>query len=56
MGAAQFEYWRHTQLFIDVVPERGAAPGGVRFLTHSRVCTGAEAAELEAAGGPPQAA
>jgi uncharacterized protein (DUF779 family) len=20
MGAAQFEYWRHTQLIIDVVP------------------------------------
>ena len=25
MGAAQFEYWRHTQLIIDVVPGRGAA-------------------------------
>ena len=24
IGAAQFEYWRHTQLIIDVVP--GAAP------------------------------
>ncbi len=24
IGAAQFEYWRHTQLIIDVVPGRGA--------------------------------
>lgn len=23
MGAAQFEYWKHTQLIIDVVPGRG---------------------------------
>jgi len=51
MGAAQFEYWRHTQLIIDVVPGRGAgfsleAPEGVRFLTRSRVFTEAEAAEL----------
>ncbi len=44
IGAAQFEYWRHTQLIIDVVPGRGAgftleAPEGVRFLTRSRVFT-----------------
>jgi uncharacterized protein (DUF779 family) len=24
MGAAQFEYWQHTQLIIDVVPGRGS--------------------------------
>jgi uncharacterized protein len=24
IGAAQFEYWRHTQLIIDVVPGRGS--------------------------------
>ena len=24
IGGAQFEYWRHTQLIIDVVPGRGA--------------------------------
>ena len=24
IGAEQFEYWRHTQLIIDVVPGRGA--------------------------------
>jgi len=40
IGAAQFEYWRHTQLIIDVVPGRGSgfsaeAPEGVRFLTRS---------------------
>lgn len=52
MGAAQFEYWRHTHLTVDVVPGRGAgfsleAPEGVRFLTRSRLFTDAEAAELE---------
>jgi uncharacterized protein (DUF779 family) len=57
MGAAQFEYWRHTQLIIDVVPGRGGgfsleAPEGVRFLTRSRVFSDDEAAELDAAGEP----
>ena len=51
IGAAQFEYWAHTQLIIDVVPGRGSgfsleAPDGVRFLTRSRVFTDAEAADL----------
>jgi uncharacterized protein (DUF779 family) len=60
IGAAQFEYWRHTQLIIDVVPGRGGgfsleAPEGVRFLTRSRVFTDEEAAELEAAGEPARA-
>jgi uncharacterized protein len=55
MGAAQFEYWRHTQLIIDVVKGRGGgfsleAPEGVRFLTRSRVFTDVEVAELQAAG------
>ncbi|WP_205028173.1 DUF779 domain-containing protein [Oleisolibacter albus] len=59
IGAAQFEYWSHTQLIIDVVPGRGAgfsleAPDGVRFLTRSRVFTDAEAAALAAAGPPPR--
>jgi uncharacterized protein (DUF779 family) len=58
MGGAQFEYWKHTQLLIDVVPGRGSgfsaeAPRGVRFLTRSRVFTDAEIDALEAAG-PPQ--
>jgi uncharacterized protein len=58
MGAAQFEYWQHTQLIIDVVPGRGSgfsleAPEGVRFLTRSRLFTDAEVEELKA-GGPPE--
>ena len=61
IGAAQFAYWEHTQLVIDVVPGRGSgfsveAPEGVRFLTRSRVFTDAEVAELAAAGPPRRAA
>ena len=57
IGAAQFEYWRHTQVTIDVVPGRGAgmsleSPGGQRFIVRSRVFTDAEADLLEAAGEP----
>lgn len=44
MSVAQFEYWQHTQLIIDVVPGRGGMfslewPEGVRFLTRSRLFT-----------------
>jgi len=51
MGAAQFEYWSHTQLIIDVVPGRGAsfsleAPEGVRFLTRSRLFSDGEVEAL----------
>lgn len=51
MSGAQFEYWQHTQLIIDVVKGRGSgfsleAPEGVRFLTRSRVFTDEEAAQL----------
>ena len=54
IGAAQFEYWKHTELTIDVVPGRGGgfsleSPEGLRFLTRSRVFTDEEWAELEAA-------
>jgi uncharacterized protein (DUF779 family) len=40
MSAAQFEYWSHTHLTVDVVSGRGAgfsleAPEGVRFLIRS---------------------
>ncbi|HEX4099910.1 MAG: DUF779 domain-containing protein [Pseudonocardiaceae bacterium] len=47
MSAAQFEYWRHTHLTIDVVPGRGSgfsleAPEGVRFLIRSRLLTDEE--------------
>jgi uncharacterized protein len=61
IGAAQFEYWKHTQLTVDVVSGRGAgfsleAPEGVRFLTRSRLFTEDESRELEAAGPPSRAA
>jgi hypothetical protein len=52
IGGLQFEYWRHTQLIIDVVPGRGgmfSLDNGTerRFLTRSRVFTDEEAAILE---------
>lgn len=51
MSAAQYEYWRHTHLSVDVVPGRGGgfsveAPTGMRFLIRSRVFTDAEAKAL----------
>jgi uncharacterized protein (DUF779 family) len=59
MGAAQFDYWAHTQLIIDVVPGRGSgfsleAPEGVRFLTRSRVFSDEESAALQTLGPPPR--
>ena len=47
MSAAQFEYWKHTHLSIDVVAGRGSgfsveAPDGVRFLVRSRLLTDTE--------------
>jgi uncharacterized protein (DUF779 family) len=47
MSRAQFEYWSHTHLTIDVVPGRGAgfsleAPHGVRFLIRSRLLSDEE--------------
>ncbi|WP_225224494.1 DUF779 domain-containing protein [Cellulomonas sp. JH27-2] len=55
MTKAQYEYWKHTHLTIDVVPGRGAgfsleAPEGVRFLIRSRLLTDDEFARLQAAG------
>ncbi|MGA1982579.1 MAG: DUF779 domain-containing protein [Acidobacteriaceae bacterium] len=55
MSKPQFEYWKHTQLILDVVPGRGGmfsleGPEGVRFLIRSRVFTDAEIAALRAAG------
>jgi uncharacterized protein len=60
ISASQFEYWKHTELTIDVVPGRGAgfsleAPRGVRFLTRSRVFDSSELAALDAKGPPPRA-
>ncbi len=53
MSVAQYEYWKHTQLIIDVVPGRGGmfsleGPEGLRFLTRSRLFTDTEWATLEA--------
>ncbi len=51
MSKDQFEYWKHTQLIIDVVDGRGGmfsveGPEGKRFLTRSRVFTDEERAIL----------
>ncbi|ASZ09727.1 DUF779 domain-containing protein [Chitinophaga pendula] len=51
MSRDQFEYWKHTQLILDVTPGRGSSfsleiPLGVRFLTRSRVFTAAELVQL----------
>lgn len=56
MSATQFEYWKHTQLTIDVVPGRGGmfsleGPEGLRFLTRSRLFTDAEGAALASLDG-----
>jgi uncharacterized protein (DUF779 family) len=61
IGARQFEYWRHTQVTVDVVPGRGSgmsleAPEGVRFVIRSRIFTDEEAKWLEAIGDPPTGA
>jgi uncharacterized protein (DUF779 family) len=42
ISAPQFEYWKHTQLIIDLVEGRGGMfslenGSGVRFLTRSRL-------------------
>ena len=55
IGRSQFEYWKHTQLILDVVPGRGGmfsleGPEGLRFLTRSRVFTDNEINQLRAAG------
>jgi len=51
----QFEYWKHTQLILDVVTGRGGMFSlengeGVRFLIRSKVFTDEEIAELRTAG------
>lgn len=61
IGAAQFDYWQHTQVTIDVVPGRGAGfslegPEGVRFIIRSRVFTDAECDALAAEEPPARGA
>jgi len=51
IGRAQFEYWHHTRLMIDVVPGRGGmfsleGPTGKRFLTRSKLFLAPEDALL----------
>lgn len=55
MSRSQFEYWKHTQLILDVVPGRGGMfslenPEGLRFLIRSNVFTDSEIASLREAG------
>lgn len=52
MGAAQFEFWQHTQLIIDVVEGNGGMFSldngtGKRFLTRSRLFTDEECEALK---------
>lgn len=51
IGKAQYQYWRHTQLIIDVIEGHGGTfslegPEGKAFHTRSRVFTDEEWAEL----------
>ena len=51
IGANQFEYWKHTQLIIDVIEGSGGTfslegPTGKAFHTRSRVFDDGESREL----------
>ncbi len=51
MSSDQFEYWKHTQLTVDVVEGRGASfsleiPMGIRFVIKSRIYSESEMNEL----------
>ena len=54
IGKAQYEYWRHTQLIIDVIDTHGGGtfslegPEGKAFHTRSRVFTDEEIQALDA--------
>jgi uncharacterized protein (DUF779 family) len=55
ISSSQFEYWKHTQLIIDVVEGRGGMFSlengrGVRFLVRSRLFEDSEFEALRAAG------
>ena len=52
MSKDQFEYWKHTQLTVDVTTGRGASfsleiPLGLRFVIKSRMYTDEEREHLE---------
>ncbi|WP_299436793.1 DUF779 domain-containing protein [uncultured Aquimarina sp.] len=51
MSSDQFEYWKHTQLTVDVVEGRGSSfsleiPMGIRFIIKSRIYSDKESNEL----------
>ncbi len=51
MARDQYEYWKHTQLTVDITPGRGASfsleiPLGLRFIIRSRLFTDEETAQL----------
>ena len=53
ISASQYEYWKHTQLIIDVVPGHGGTfslegSTGKAFHTRSRLFTDAEFADVQA--------
>lgn len=58
ISASQYEYWKHTQLIIDVIDAHGGGtfslegPEGKAFHTRSRVFTDEEYAELFGAPSP----
>lgn len=52
MSKDQFEYWKHTQLTVDVTEGRGASfsleiPMGIRFIIRSRLFTEEESETLQ---------
>lgn len=51
MSADQFEYWKHTQLTLDITPGRGSSfsieiPMGIRFMIRSKLFTAEELERL----------
>ncbi|MHA7057373.1 DUF779 domain-containing protein [Aquimarina sp. M1] len=51
MSLDQFEYWKHTQLIVDITEGRGSSfsleiPLGVRFIIKSRMYNNKESNEL----------
>lgn len=61
VGSAQFDYWAHCQLTIDVIEDGGdsfslEAAEGIRFIVRSRLFTDGEMAALEATGPLPRGA
>ena len=52
MAKDQFEYWKHTQITVDITTGRGSSfsleiPMGLRFVIKSRLYTDEESEHLE---------